>query len=115
MISMFWSEREPRCRASCRKCRARPMSKQNRFSGLPVLTVTLNRQVLSRYGISVGDVQNLVEIAVGGKSAGRGFEGDSRFDIVVRPPEHLRSDIQAFRSLPMPLTPVESPPKPLRA
>ncbi|MBV5271406.1 MAG: CusA/CzcA family heavy metal efflux RND transporter, partial [Afipia sp.] len=72
--------------------------KTEQTSGLPVLTVKLNRQALSRYGISVGDVQNLVEIAVGGKSAGRVFEGDRRFDIVVRLPEHLRSDIQAIRS-----------------
>jgi cobalt-zinc-cadmium resistance protein CzcA len=82
--------------------------KTEQTSGLPVLTVKLNRQTLSRYGISVGDVQNLVEIAVGGKSAGRLFEGDRRFDIVVRLPEHLRSDIQAIRSLPVPLPPIES-------
>jgi cobalt-zinc-cadmium resistance protein CzcA len=75
---------------------------------LPVLTVNLNRQALSRYGISVADVQNLVEIAVGGKSVGRVFEGDRRFDVVVRLPEHLRSDIQAIRSLPIPLPPIEN-------
>src|ERR1700730_6157410 len=82
--------------------------KTEQTSGLPVLTVTPNRQALARYGISVGDVQNLVEIAVGGKSAGRVFEGDRRFDIVVRLPEHLRSDIQAIRSLPIPLPPIEN-------
>ena len=81
--------------------------KTEQASGLPVLTVNLNRQALSRYGISVADVQNLVEIAVGGKSAGRVFEGDRRFDIAVRLPEHLRSDIQAIRSLSVPLPPVE--------
>jgi cobalt-zinc-cadmium resistance protein CzcA len=73
-----------------------------------VLTVQLNRQALSRYGINVSDVQNLVEIAVGGKSTGRVFEGDRRFDIVVRLPEHLRSDIEAIRSLPVPLPPIEN-------
>ena len=82
--------------------------KTEQASGLPVLTVKLNRQALSRYGINVADVQNLVEIAVGGKSAGRVFEGDRRFDIVVRLPEHLRSDIEAIRSLPVPLPPVEN-------
>lgn len=70
--------------------------KTEQTTGLPVLTVKLNRQALSRYGINVADVQNLVEIAVGGKSAGRVFEGDRRFDIVVRLPEHLRSDIEAI-------------------
>src|SRR6202049_4152554 len=82
--------------------------KTEQVSGLPVLTVKLNRQALSRYGISVGDVQNLVEIAVGGKSAGRVFEGDRRFDIVVKLPEQLRSDIPAIRSLPIPLPPAEN-------
>jgi cobalt-zinc-cadmium resistance protein CzcA len=82
--------------------------KTEQASGLPVLTVKLNRQTLSRYGINVADVQTLVEIAVGGKGAGRVFEGDRRFDIVVRLPEHLRSDIEAIGSLPVPLSPVEN-------
>ena len=56
-----------------------------------------------------------MEIAVGGKSAGRVFEGDRRFDIVVRLPEHLRSDIQAIRSLPIPLAPVENQAKAMPA
>jgi heavy metal efflux system protein len=89
--------------------------KTEQTSGLPILTVKLNRQTLSRYGISVGDVQNLVEIAVGGKNAGRVFEGDRRFEIVVRLPEHLRSDIQAIRSLPVPLPPIENQAKALPA
>jgi cobalt-zinc-cadmium resistance protein CzcA len=82
--------------------------KTEQVAGLPVLTVKLNRQTLSRYGISVGDVQNLVEIAVGGKSSGTVFEGDRRFDIVVRLPEHLRTDIQAVRALPIPLPPLKN-------
>ncbi|MGH6711772.1 MAG: efflux RND transporter permease subunit [Bradyrhizobium sp.] len=82
--------------------------KTEQVSGLPVLTVKLNRQALSRYGISVGDVQNLVEIAVGGKSAGLVFEGDRRFELVVRLPEYLRSNVEAIRSLPIPLPAIES-------
>jgi cobalt-zinc-cadmium resistance protein CzcA len=85
--------------------------KTEQATGLPILTVKLNRQGLSRYGINVSDVQNLVEIAVGGKGAGRVFEGDRRFDIVVRLPEHLRSDIESIRSLPVPLPPIENPAK----
>lgn len=82
--------------------------KTEQVSGLPVLTVKLNRQTLARYGISVADVQNLVEIAVGGKSAGLVFEGDRRFDLVVRLPENLRSDVEAIRALPIPLPPLET-------
>ncbi len=70
--------------------------KTEQVSGLPVMTVKLNRAALSRYGISVADVQSLVEIAVGGKNAGHVFEGDRRFDLVVRLPEHLRLDIEAL-------------------
>ncbi|ABE65112.1 Heavy metal efflux pump CzcA (plasmid) [Nitrobacter hamburgensis X14] len=82
--------------------------KTEQASGLPVLTVKLNRQALSRYGINVSDVQNLIEIAVGGKPSGLVFEGDRRFDIVVRLPEHLRSDMEAIRALPVPLPPLEN-------
>jgi heavy metal efflux system protein len=89
--------------------------KTEQVSGLPVLTVKLNRQALSRYGISVGDVQNLVEIAIGGKSSGLVFEGDRRFELVVRLPEHLRADVEAIRSLPIPLPPRENQTKPVRA
>ncbi|OYU57636.1 MAG: CusA/CzcA family heavy metal efflux RND transporter, partial [Bradyrhizobium sp. PARBB1] len=89
--------------------------KTEQASGLPVLTVKLNRQALSRYGINVGDVQNLVEIAVGGKNSGMVFEGDRRFNIVVRLPEHLRSDISALKALPVPLPPLENPAKAIPA
>jgi cobalt-zinc-cadmium resistance protein CzcA len=76
--------------------------------GLPVLTIKVDRQALSRFGINVADVQNLVEIAVAGKNQGQVFEGDKRFDIFVRLPEHLRSDVDAIRSLPIPLPAIEN-------
>ncbi|HZX86509.1 MAG TPA: efflux RND transporter permease subunit, partial [Reyranella sp.] len=72
-------------------------------SGLPMLTVKPNRSALARYGISLADLQEAVEIAVGGKEAGLLFEGDRRFDIVVRLPEHLRVDVDALGSLPIPV------------
>ena len=77
--------------------------KTEQVSGLPVLTVKLDRAALSRFGISVADVQAIVEIAVGGKDAGIVFEGDRRFELVVRLPEHLRTDIESIRALPVPL------------
>lgn len=97
-----------RVQAVLQSVRGAADAKTEQVAGLPVLTVKLNRQALSRSGIRVEDVQSLVEIAVGGKGAGRLFEGDRRFDIVVRLPEHLRSDIDAIRSLPVPLPPIES-------
>jgi len=81
--------------------------KTEQVAGLPILTVKLDRQALSRYGLSLSEVQNLVEIAIGGKPAGKLFEGDRRFDIVVRLPESLRADPDAIKSLPIPLPPGE--------
>ena len=72
-------------------------------SGLPMLTVKPSRAALARYGITLSDLQEVVEIAVGGKEAGLVFEGDRRFDIVVRLPEHLRVDLDALASLPIPV------------
>ncbi|ACF00818.1 cation transporter [Rhodopseudomonas sp. AAP120] len=81
--------------------------KTEQVAGLPVLTVKLDRQALARFGINVADVQSLVEIAVGGKSAGLVFEGDRRFDLVVRLPDHLRTDVEAIKRLPIPLPPAD--------
>ncbi|MGY4624169.1 efflux RND transporter permease subunit [Bradyrhizobium sp. USDA 4486] len=81
--------------------------KTEQIAGLPILTVKLDRQALSRYGLSLSEVQNLIEIAIGGKPAGKLFEGDRRFDIVVRLPESLRTDPDAIKSLPIPLPPGE--------
>ncbi|MFG1260577.1 CusA/CzcA family heavy metal efflux RND transporter [Xanthobacter flavus] len=87
--------------------------KTEQVSGLPMLTVALNRAAMARYGVSVAEVQELIEIAVGGRGAGVLFEGDRRFDIIVRLPEDLRTDIDALRALPIPLPPtaVEKPVK----
>ncbi|MBI5113246.1 MAG: CusA/CzcA family heavy metal efflux RND transporter [Rhodovulum sp.] len=82
--------------------------KTEQIAGLPVLTVKLDRPALSRYGISAGEVQGIVEIAVGGKSAGLVFEGDRRFDLVVRLPEHMRMDIESIKALPIPLPAAEA-------
>lgn len=81
--------------------------KTEQVSGLPMLSIKPNRSAMSRYGISVAEVQNVVEIAVGGKVAGLVFEGDRRFSLVVRLPETLRLDIEALRNLPIPLPPAE--------
>ena len=82
-------------------------AKTEQVAGLPVLTVKLDRPALARLGLSVGEVQGIVEAAVGGKTAGLVCEGDRRFEIVVRLPEHLRSDIDAIRNLPIPLPAAE--------
>ena len=72
-------------------------------SGLPLLTVTPNRTALAGYGLNPGQVQSTVATAVGGQVAGQLFEGDRRFDIVVRLPEALRQDPAALADLPVSL------------
>ncbi|HEY5802252.1 MAG TPA: CusA/CzcA family heavy metal efflux RND transporter [Lysobacter sp.] len=77
--------------------------KVEQTSGLPLLTVVPDRQALVRYGLNPGDVQETVATAVGGEVAGQLFDGDRRFDIVVRLPEGLRQDPAALADLPIPL------------
>lgn len=77
--------------------------KTEQVSGLPMLTVKPNRAALARYGITLAELQELVEIAVGGRKAGFIFEGDRRFDIVIRLPERMRVDVDALSSLPIPV------------
>ena len=72
-------------------------------TGLPMLAVVPDRQALARYGLNPGVVQDTVATAVGGEVAGQLFEGDRRFDIVVRLPERLRQDPAALADLPIPL------------
>ncbi len=76
-------------------------AKVEQTTGLPMLTVSVDRQRAARYGLNVTDVQDVVAAAVGGSTAGTLFEGDRRFDIVVRLPEALRTDIDAIRRLPV--------------
>ncbi len=77
--------------------------KTEQVSGLPMLTVKPNRAALARYGITLAELQEVVEIAVGGREAGLVFEGDRRFAIVIRLPERLRVDLDALSSLPIPI------------
>jgi heavy metal efflux system protein len=77
--------------------------KVEQITGLPMLSVKLDRKKISRYGLNVGEVQDLIEVAIGGKAAGQVFEGDRRFDLIVRLPERIRSDMDALKRLPIPL------------
>lgn len=77
--------------------------KVEQTTGLPMLTVNIDRDKTARYGLNVGDVQDAISTAIGGQEAGTLFEGDRRFDIVVRLPDALRSDPEALRRLPIAL------------
>ena len=83
--------------------------KVEQVGGLPMLTVELNRPAMARYGLNVADVQEIVQIALGGKSAGTVYEGDQRFDLIVRLPEGERTDLERIKRLPVPLPDRGSP------
>jgi cobalt-zinc-cadmium resistance protein CzcA len=68
-----------------------------------MLTINLNRDAMARLGLNVADVQDVVEVAIGGKTVGQVFDGDRRFDILVRLPERLRANLEALQQLPIPL------------
>jgi heavy metal efflux system protein len=72
-------------------------------TGLPFIEITPDRGALTRLGLNVADVQTVVSTATGGAQAGQIFEGDRRFDIVVRLPEALRQDPSVLQRLPIPL------------
>jgi len=77
--------------------------KVEQTTGLPTLTVALDRELLARFGLDTGDVQDVLTTALAGTRAGLLFEGDRRFDIVVRLDDSLRTDLEALQRLPLAL------------
>ncbi len=75
--------------------------KLEQTTGLPVMTMQLNRSKMSRYGLNVEEVQEVIEIAIGGKTVNKVFEGDRRFDLIVRLPENIRSDMDQWKRIPV--------------
>jgi len=75
--------------------------KVEQTTGLPMLSVQIDREKAARLGLNVGDIQDTLATALGGREAGAVFEGDRRFDILVRLPEALRNDLDALGQLPL--------------
>lgn len=77
--------------------------KVDQTDGLPTLEIKVKRDVAKRLGLNVADILGIVSKAVGGDSAGVVFEGDRRFDIIIRLPPHVRENPIALSNLPIPL------------
>jgi cobalt-zinc-cadmium resistance protein CzcA len=77
--------------------------KVEQTTGLPMLSVNIDRAKATRYGLNMNEVQEAVATAIGGREAGTFFQGDRRFDILVRLPETVRQDVEALRRLPIAL------------
>jgi len=78
-------------------------------AGLPVVELKADRGALARVGLSVAEVQDVVSIALGGREAGLVFQGDRRFDLVVRLPDAARADVHGLGNLPVPVPRRDSP------
>lgn len=71
--------------------------------GFPTFDIAFDRAAIARYGLTMEGVAGTVSAALGGRSAGQIFEGDRRFDIVVRLPADQRDNLDLLGALPVPL------------
>ncbi len=76
-------------------------ARTEQVTGLPILSVIPDRDRLAYYGMDVSSVQDTLRMAIGGETAGQIFEGDRRFDLVIRLPEDMRTNIDALSQLPI--------------
>lgn len=70
-----------------------------KVSGLAYLEIEIDREKISRYGINVADIQQVVETAVGGKEASKVYEGQKVFGLAVRFPKNARNDVEPIRQI----------------
>ncbi|MBY0550783.1 MAG: CusA/CzcA family heavy metal efflux RND transporter [Candidatus Obscuribacterales bacterium] len=73
--------------------------KVEQTTGVPQLIVTADREAIARRGINVADVNDVVESVVAGKPAGQIYQGDKRFDLVVRLDPRTKTDENSIKSL----------------
>lgn len=73
------------------------------ISGQPQITINYNRSKLAQYGLQISELNKLIETAFAGGIAGTIFEGEKRFDLVVRLKKELRQDLSDVKNLFVPL------------
>ncbi len=74
----------------------------DRIVGKPYLEIHINREKIARYGIKLGDVQEIIEIAVGGKPITTTVEGRQRYPVRVRYLRELRSNLETLKNILVP-------------
>ena len=84
--------------------------KVEQTSGLPMMEMKLDKAAIARYGLNVSDVLDVIATAIGGRETGLVFQGDRRFDILVRLPDALRQDLEVIQNLPILLPEEETDP-----
>ena len=74
----------------------------DRVVGKPYIEIHIDRQAIARYGTSIRDVQDVIEIAIGGKTLTMSVEGRERYPIRVRYPRELRDSLEAISQVLVP-------------
>jgi len=69
--------------------------------GQPYLTIEIDRDAVANYGLNVDDVQGVIEAGIGGQPVSQVYEGQRRFDIVVRFPEDMRDTFDKIMNVPI--------------
>lgn len=75
-----------------------------RVLGQPSLELRVDRNKCNQWGVSVADVEGVIQCAVGGKAVTQMVEGEKTFDITIRWPAELRSDLQSILNIPVDIT-----------
>jgi heavy metal efflux system protein len=70
-------------------------------SGQPYVNIQIDREAVASFGINVDDVQKVIEVGIGGQAASQVFEGQRRFDIVLRFPEDIRDSFEKIMEVPV--------------
>ncbi|WP_418604316.1 CusA/CzcA family heavy metal efflux RND transporter [Hwangdonia sp.] len=70
-----------------------------KIAGLPEMSVEYNRSKIARYGLNIQELNDMISMGFAGKSAGSVFEGERRFDLVVRLEKEKRKDIDNLKNL----------------
>jgi cobalt-zinc-cadmium resistance protein CzcA len=73
-----------------------------RSLGQPNIRITPDRKEAGRYGLNVGEIEAVVQAAVGGQAVTQVYEGEKHFDLTVRWAPQYRRDIEAIRAIPVP-------------
>ena len=82
-----------------RKVRGAADVNVEKVSGLAYLEADIDRDRIARYGVNVADVNEIIEIAIGGKEASRVFEGQKSFGVIARFPEWQRDDVEPIKGI----------------
>ncbi len=70
-----------------------------KIAGLPEMNIKYNRSQIARYGLNIQDLNDMVSMGFAGKTVGHVFEGEKRFDLVVRLDKQKRQDIEHIQNL----------------